>query len=444
MLIFDNFAQYAKLNPQKLCLSQGTHQLSWESFVTKVDILASQLATQIKVGDYILIQLASPIDALIYFYATIKVGGIATLIDIKTTDMVINALMKKYNFSLIINEHYSPSQKTKPLPLLKGNPIFLGALSSGTTGIPKIINRDHQSWVRTFPYQDKLFNLSNKDRLYIAGALSYTANLNACAHLLADGGTIFFAANSQPKSWLSDILVNKITAIFMVPANYKMFLRTKPPVIPEVTSLVSGGAKIDATTIIRLIKVFPQAQFTEYYGASELGYVTYATAQDVIANPTSVGKPFPMVQLTIKDDIIWVRSPFLAFPFQPETSIGDLGKIDELGYVYLLGRQNGIINTGGVKIIPEQMEQILLQYPGIKAAAVAGIPDDMRGEKLCLWIETDSSSNLNKSQILAFCKQKMQLVHCAAKIIFLEKLPLNISGKTDKQLLYQMINDGGK
>lgn len=416
----------------KICLIHGKVRLTYQEFSQQVDSLAYSLATLIKKGDRVLIKLAAPLSQLLYFFAVIKAGGACVFVDPSTSEEVCTALMDTHQLNLYIQDSFLlPVSAARSLPEMNENDIFLGALSSGSTGTPKLIWRDHQSWTSAFPNQSIVFQLSNTDTLYLVGSLVYTANLNACLHILAEGGTVMFASNSMPRTWVREITANRISAIFMVPANYRILLKNRKAPLPQITSAVTCGAKMDLSTVQALVEYFPSAGIYEYYGASELGHVSYSTAKDLLERPNSVGIVFPQVAISIEDDMIWVKSPYIAPDYRPKATVGDLGRLDKDGYLYLLGRKYGIINTGGVKVIPEQVETILLQCPGVAEAVVGGIDDPIRGQKVCAWIVKNQAS-LMTSEIFAFCQKRMRPHYCPQKIIFLDEIPLNKNGKIDR------------
>lgn len=420
--------------PAKTCLSWGSQRLTYRQLAEQTDEMACCLATQIKPKDIVLIKLARPLEQLLYFFAVIKAGGICLLADATTSDELCAHLIQSHNIRLCIDSHYTlPAKQVATLPPALPQDCFLGALSSGTTGTPKIIWRSHTSWVSAFAAQSRIFKLSGADTLYLAGSLVYTANLNACLHLLAEGGTVVFASSGMPRTWVQEITDRQISALFMVPANYKRLLSALRVPLPAITSLVTAGAKMDLATLKRLPTYFPSAQICEYYGASELGHVSYLLAEDILAHPAAVGRAFPGVTITIKaDQTIWVKSPYLAPAYQPEASVGDLGELDENGFLYLWGRKNGLINTGGVKVIPEQVEQVLLTCPGVVQACVAGVSDALRGEKIYAWLVAPS---LTTAQVLDFCHRQL-LPHChPQRIIFIQEMPLTTTGKIDRQRL---------
>lgn len=435
MLIHSNLNATSKNQAQKVCLIHGNIQLTYQEFTQQVEYLAYRLAMQIKKGDKVLVKLASPISQLRYFFGILKAGGACVLMDSSTSEEVCAELLRIHSIHLYIDEKFElPIATALRLPEIHQDNIFFGAISSGSTGTPKLIWRDHQSWTSAFPVQSNVFNISSSDTLYLASALVYTGNLNACMHILSEGGTVVIASSSLPRTWVGEMKTHHVSAIFMVPTNYKILLKAINGPLAQIKSAVTAGAKMDIQTVQRLIKCFPRAKIYEYYGASELGHVSYMSATDLLQHPESVGKAFPGVTLSIDDNLIWVESPYLAPKYRPKATVEDLGRIDTQGYLHLLGRKHGIINTGGIKVIPEQVEAILLQCPGIAEAVVGGIDDSLRGQKVCAWV-VKNKVTLMAEDILDFCQKKIRHHYCPRKIIFVDEMPINKNGKIDRKKL---------
>ncbi|WP_231881902.1 class I adenylate-forming enzyme family protein [Anaerosporomusa subterranea] len=417
---------------KKNCLIYGNTRLTYSELNRQTDCLAHRLAVQIKKGDKILVKLSDPVAQLLYFFAVIKAGGACVLIDASTSEEVTAELIKRHKLNLYINENFEPPIGKAPiLPDLHPQDVFFGALSSGSTGIPKLIWRDHQSWTSAFAAQSQAFNIDKTDTIYLVGSLVYTANLNSCLHIFAEGGAVVIAGNSMPRTWAREIADFQVSAIFMVPVNYRRLLKAMETPVVQIKSIISCGAKLDRNTVQDLLQYFPQSGIYEYYGASELGHVSYLTADESVNYPGAVGRAFPGVTISIEDGTIWVESPYLAPQYRPKASVGDLGRIDAAGYLYLLGRKHGLINTGGVKVIPEQVEDILLQCPGVAEAVVSGVEDPIRGQKVCAWL-VKSKASLKSCDVLAFCRRKMLKHCCPQKIIFVDAMPLTANGKIDK------------
>jgi long-chain acyl-CoA synthetase len=330
----------------------------------------------------------------------------------------------------------------RELPASAEGDIFLGALSSGTTGAPKALWRDHASWMAAFPEQSRIFGINADDRLYIAGPLSYTTNLNACLHIFFAGGAAVIADRKLPRGWLKEMAEHKASAIFMVPANYRVLLRIMKSPLENVRSAVSGGAKMDKDTAEKLLEYFPRAKIVEYYGASELGHVSYAEGKDLLERPLSVGRLFPGVSVKIKEGLVWVKSPYIVPALRPEATAGDLGELDGEGYLTIYGRASGAINVAGIKVLPERVEDALKLCPKIGAAAVMGMEDAVKGEKICAFIVARRGSELTKQDVVRFCRENMDQYSCPQQIIFLKALPLNENGKLDRAALGQFLRGG--
>lgn len=437
MLIYDNLKIFAETQSDKKCIINGSRQLTYLELACTVDNIAFRLAGLVNKGDKVLVKSSDVVKQLCYLLGIAKLAAAAVLIDPLIPDIIYEDIKNKSAAVLCIDDNFCLPETIAPY-MTEVNPkdLFLGALSSGSTGEHKLIWRDHQSWVSAFPVQSRVFGLSGADTLFLCGSLVYTANLNSCLHLLYEGGTVVVAANTFPQTWLKDIVQHQVSAIFMVPAHYRALLKIVESPLTQIKSLVSAGAKIDIDTVKDLLECFPQAKLYEYYGASELGHVSYCSGEDLLKYPDTVGRAFPGVKLTLEDNLVWAESPYLAPAYRPKATVGDLGGIDPAGYLYLLGRENHLVNKGGVKISPERVEQILNRCPGVAEAAVKGVDDKIRGQKLAAWI-VKSNPDLTAKEIKAFCRENLPRQFCPQKICFIDNLPRNNTGKLNREMLVQ-------
>jgi long-chain acyl-CoA synthetase len=197
---------------------------------------------------------------------------------------------------------------------------------------------------------------------------------------------------------------------------------------------------MDKHTAEKLLQYFPRARIVEYYGASELGHVSYAEAQDILARPSSVGRLFPGVSVNIKGGLVFVKSPYIVPALRPEATAGDFGELDEEGYLTLRGRAGGVINVAGVKVMPERVEEALKKCPDICDVAVMGTGDAARGEKICAFVVRRGAMP-SKREIARFCRENMDQYSCPQKIIFVDALPLNGGGKVDRAALRLMLRE---
>ncbi|MCK8816169.1 acyl--CoA ligase [Natroniella sulfidigena] len=435
MLIHGTLTNHAANSPDKPALITPTERLTYKQLNTKTDRLATKLAAITELGDKVVINLSDPIQNICFLLAAAKAGLVSVVVDYQLSGRDYQQLIEEAEPEFIIADDFEfTTEQEAEVPQVRTKDLFLGALSSGSSGTPKLIWRDHYSWVSAFKHQSKVFNLSKQDRILLVGPLSYTANLNNALHLIYEGGTVVITRSKFPKQWLKVISQEEISAIFMVPAHYRLLLKALHKPLPQIRSLISAGAKLDASTAKELTTYFPQAQVCEYYGASELGHVSYAFAEEIIKSKTTVGRAFPKVKLWIEDGLIWVKSPYLAVDYRPQATSKDLGYLDKDGYLHLTGRQNNLINKAGFKINPVKIETVILQHPQVLEVAAIGIKDQLKEETIALAIVT-ADSQLTKQALRKYYQQQLPQRFWPEQIIFVEQLPQLESGKLDRQQL---------
>lgn len=458
MLIFSGIYKNAKENPSKVSMTLDGVSLTYGELVKSIHERAMFLAGRYKEGEKAIIKNTNPINTVINFLACSRAGLISIPVDIKILPQTIEKIVEctapcciiddKFtyiNFNNLFEEKheskfldsYLYKEDNLIFPSIKDTDIFLGALSSGTTGHNKVIWRDHKSWTNAFKYQSEVFHISSKDTIFLVGSLSYTANLNSAMHILNEGGSIVFSKNIYPKTWINEIEKNNVSSIFMVPAHYRLLLKEIKENIFKVKSLLSAGDKLDIQTVNILKEKFPNADICEYYGASELGHVSYINFRENF-KIGSVGKSFPEVQFWIDEDLVWVKSPYIAPDFRPKATVGDIGRIDEEDNLYILGRKNHTINKGGVKILPYNIENVLNNHPEILQSVVFGVKHPVKGEEIAAVI-LPRSNKLTVKEVMRYCKKELEF-HCRPqKIKIVEDIKLNLSGKIDKKELISMI-----
>ncbi|MDD3225364.1 MAG: AMP-binding protein [Clostridium sp.] len=437
MLIFSSIYENANKTPNKICMTLGDIHITYTELVQAVDKRAAFLVNNFKIGEKIIIQCSNPIDIMINFLACAKAGLICLVVSHKTLPITFNKIRDKIKPNCVIDDNFNlkleKCQDTCNLPIIKDNSIFLLILSSGTTGHNKIILRDHKSWMDALKYHGKVFNINFSDTLFLVGSLSYSANLYSTVHMLNEGGTIVFSRHISPKAWIKEMNLNNVTTIFMVPAHYRLLLKETSKTMPNINSTLSCGDKLDAKTIDGLKIKFPKAHIYEYYGASELGIVSFMDFRKS-SKTSSVGTAFPGVELKIKDSFLWVKSPYLAPDFAPQATVYDIAKIDSMGNLYILGRKNDTINKGGIKILPYNIEKIIDKHPNVLKSIVFGVNDSMKGKEIAAII-IPKNNDLTIKDIREYCKNNLETCCRPKKIKIVQEVNLNLNGKIDRKSL---------
>lgn len=433
MLIYEDIQNNAIKYENKICMVQGNKSMTFREIALSIEHIGKKLASIWNPGEKIIIKYSDPMKQILYLLALSKAGLSSVLVDNNIQLEIMNNIIKKVKPNYVIDDKFILPSELRKLPTVLNENIFLGALSSGTTGDHKVIWRDHKSWTSAFKAQSETFSINATDTLFLSGPLVYTANLNSALHILNEGGTVVFSERLHPRSWISEIEQNNVTSIFMVPSHYRILVKNMKSPLCNIKSIVSSGEKLDKKTATELIKLFPNANISEYYGASELGHVSFINAEEIIKG-NGVGKAFPGVDFWIEDGVVWVASPYLAPDFRPKATVGDLGKLDEEGNLYILGRINDFINKGGIKLSPMEIEEVLHNHPGISKAIVFGIKHPVKGEQVAAVI-VKKDPELTYESVVEYCINHMAHHACPQKIKFVENIPSNASGKNSRKLL---------
>lgn len=268
--------------------------------------------------------------------------------------------------------------------------------------------------------------------------------------------------SAHPTEVRNTVEKHRATSFFAAPTVWISLLRSPDFNATALRSLRKGyyGASIMPTEIIReLSRLLPDMGLWNYYGQTELGpLATVLAPEDQLRKPGSAGIPVPNVQTRVVDDEmqdvgvgevgeIVHRSPqaTLGYWKLPEKTAeayeggwfhsGDLGIIDEDGYLMIVDRKKDMINSGGENIASREVEETLYLHPSVAEVAVFGIPDDKWIETVFAVIVCKAGAKLNDEEIIAFARAHLAGYKVPKHVAFVETLPKNPSGKVLKREL---------
>ena len=319
-----------------------------------------------------------------------------------------------------------------------------GVLSSGSTGVPKILWRRTASWADFFPVQNEIFEVTEDTRLFLHGSMSFTGNLNALLAVWYAGGTVVTSAYLRPRSWLKVMARYAITHIYLLPTKLRLLMEAMPiskentAALSSLRMIFAGSQMLDTKLMHHLQRTWPQARFILYYGASELNYVTYCTAEEWLLEPNTVGRPFPGVRVTVDEDhMIYVTSPYTIEGVVCPFSVGDKGWFSSSGRLMFEGRGGAVINRGGYKLSVPLLEKKIQELDGVAEAVVIGQPDALRGEEPVAFIQCEpgyTETMIKKAMTKVLSVQEMP-----HRIIGVEEIPLTAGSKIDKRQLLRLL-----
>ncbi|OHR70873.1 hypothetical protein HMPREF3291_06480 [Bacillus sp. HMSC76G11] len=337
--------------------------------------------------------------------------------------------------------------------------------TSGTTGNPKGVELSHYNLNTNAEYYADSINLTDKHYGCIVTPLSHLLVLMAGLILIfMKGGRFYLFEKFSPKTVATKICEEKINFFIGVPAMYYMFLTLPEEPCYDMSSLeiciTSGGHM--PLEVRKKFEALYNTLTIQAYGQTESSPVITVDTLSRERRFESVGYPLPHLDVAIVNDkngflpphepgeIIvrghCVMKGYWNNPGQTENTIfngwlhtGDIGKMDEDGYVYLLDRKKDLIIVGGYNVYPVEIENVLYTHPAVLEAAVVGQPDDRLGEIPKAYIVVKEGMSLSEDEVKAYCLERLASYKQIRKVEFIKEIPKTPSGKLMKRKLKEQI-----
>ncbi|MCX2746900.1 AMP-binding protein [Arthrobacter sp. MI7-26] len=364
---------------------------------------------------------------------------------------------------------------TGPLPAIgdelsdgHGDTTFLIGLTSGTTSVPKAFTRSRRSWQVSFDASIEFFGLTPEDRTLAPGPLAASLNLYALSECLYAGAAFHTLETFDVGDTHAAISYDGVTRLVLVPTMLRLLSErglAGGVDASGVRSIICAGSKLDARTLEAARRWAPNAAIFEYYGASELSFVSgtrLAAGKPLDVGGTGIGGPFPAVELKILDDEgaerpegadgnICVRSGMVSNGylwgddgqalrcFDGWYTVGDQGYVDS-GVLHILGRRSDMIITSGRNVYPHEVELALASVPGVSAAVAAGMLDEVRGQKVVAGI-VPAYGSVTATQVKTGLDGLLARDKRPQRYFTLSELPVTDRGKVSRRMLLDWIEN---
>lgn len=328
--------------------------------------------------------------------------------------------------------------------LRKGNPeapvpapeVCMGVLSSGSTGLPKLMFRTYESWAGFIPAQNRAFQIDRDTLAFVEGSMSFTGNLSVWSSVVYAGGTLLIGTTLHSRLWVETLARYPVTLIYLVPVKLKLLLRCLQQPCRTVRTVMAGSQLLESGAARQLKSFFSRSQLWLYYGASELDYITWLTYEELLAHPGSVGRPCPGVTVECRDGLIYIDTPYHVEGLSQPCTLGDRGYFDEDGYLIFQGRSGQVVNKGGLTLSCCRVEQALLQTEGIDDACVVPVKDEKRGEDLGAAVVLAKDATLQ--QIRRALREQLLPTEIPGYWKVIDALPLSAVGKVDQRRVEEL------
>jgi acyl-CoA synthetase (AMP-forming)/AMP-acid ligase II len=347
------------------------------------------------------------------------------------------------------------------------DPFYFG-YTSGTTGFPKAAVNPHGDWETRMLGLFSLFRLGPDDVQLLAMPLFHANAIASSTGSLYAGQTTVIMERFDPEEALRLMERHRTTYSSMVPT---MFNRMKN--LPKQTfakydvssmkCFIQSSAPIPFPTKKWVIENFRNACLHEFYGGTEVGVVTYLAPEEQLERPGSVGKALPVVEIKLVDEegrevprgqigqlisrpLAGVNLGRAAEYYKDLSSTknyfkegwfysGDMARMDEDGYYYLVDRKFDMIISGGENIYPAEIEAVLYRNEKVLEAAVIGVPDDDYGEAVKAVLVLKEGKEATEEEIIRSCRPHLAGYKVPRSVDFVAELPKTDTGKILKKIL---------
>ena len=331
--------------------------------------------------------------------------------------------------------------------------------TGGTSGMPKGVMQAHRGWNACIVSQRQAYGFTPTDRYLVNAPLTHGASTYILP-ILGAGGAFVFPEDTRPATLLHTIAEHDVTTFFAPPTMIQMLVdaaRTVNTPMPTLRKVIYGGAPMRPNRIRDAQDAFGPVIHATYGQTEAPQIITYLSAVE-LADPdnlASAGRPSLITDVAIMDQDKRLLQPgelgevvvrgdlvmtgYLAMPDKTAETIvdgwlhtGDLGVLDERGYLFLRDRSRDVIITGGFNVYPSDVETVLARHPAVADCVVFGVPDDHWGEAVHAAVETKHGAAIDIGEVTGFLKHELGSVKTPKFVHVYESLPKSAVGKVLK------------
>ena len=358
----------------------------------------------------------------------------------------------------------APGERDAPAPSVSPGDLLMIIYTSGTTGMPKGAGLTHRSALLSAQAQARHIRARPDDLIQLANPLNHVGGIT-CGILtfLLGGGCCELVPVFKADTMLEMMSRNPPTVISGVPTMLTLLLmhpRIDEVDLDRVRLVFTGGSNVDETLLLRLGEKLRNARLMNLYGLTEASGAIVMTPWDAQQQELlrSIGKPLEGAELRVvlpdgkvakagEVGELWFRGLGVVkgyvdsrrdegtFDGDGWLHTGDLGHVDERGYLYLLGRSKDMYIQGGFNVYPAEIENVISTHPDVVLAAGIGTPDPVLGEVGRYYVIRKPGSSLKEQDIVDYCRQRLADYKVPRQVVFRESLPMTPAGKIQKSVL---------
>ena len=430
MRLVDYLHQNARLYPDKTAAICGGDKISYRELSAKV----LERSSSYRSGQVVPFRSSQSIDFLITYFAIHQAGAVAAPLE---KDIPENRFKE---ISDILSSSKVP----------EGTADIL--YTTGTTGKSKGVMISHKTIIADAENLIEGQGFSHNLLFIISGPLNHIGSLSKIFPVTMQGATLYILEGMKDLEKFFQALdyPAQKTATFFVPATIRMLLTFSGERLSKYADKIdfieSGAAPLAHSDMLRLCEVLPKTRLYNTYASTETGIISTYNFNDGECIPGCLGRPMSHSKIIITsegkiscqgDTLMtgYVNDPDLTASVLKDNTIytSDIGEIDEIGRLHLKGRETDVINVGGFKVSPSEVEDAAMSFPGLKDCICIGVPHPITGMALKLIVELDGGMRLDKPSLARHLKGKLELFKVPMLYEQAESIKRTFNGKLDRK-----------
>jgi long-chain acyl-CoA synthetase len=480
-------------HPDKIALFWGEREYAYRELWDETQRVAGNLRRRmgVKAGDRVGLWLKNCPEFVPAVFGVLQAGGVLVPINNFLKPPEVSFMLNDAGVDLIIADDelasgFTALQADRPTlrcvrieELMTGEPakatefparneadLAVIVYTSGTTGRPKGAMLSHGNLLHNVNSCRLVLKCVENDRLAVLLPMFHSFMLCVGVFLpMIVGATIVLIRSLHPpRNVLLEVSERKATILPAIPQFFRSMAHAPVTVPLSLRMAISGAAPLPVQVLQEFAAKFP-FPLIEGYGLSEASPVVTKNPLDGVRKAGSIGLPIPNVEVSIQGEggdllgageigEVCVRggNVMLGYWNQPEETAkvlrkgwlltGDIGYRDADGYYFITDRKKDMLLVNGINVYPREVEEVLYQFPGVKEVSVIGVPDARKGEQPLAFIAAIEGSALEEQAVLRFAREKLADYKVPRRLVFLDALPRNTTGKVLKTTLRDMARQG--
>jgi len=355
-----------------------------------------------------------------------------------------------------------------PEPAISPDDVAMIVYTSGTTGRPNGVMLSHTNFISNLEASNELMGLGPDDSILMVVPLYYIhGRMQLLMHAMTGGTVVFSAGFTFPAKVHAELVMTNVRGFSGVPYHFNQLLErsklaAQPP--PELRYVLITGGALAPAVLERLRDALPGVGIHLAYGQTEAApRITWIGPDELFVKVGSVGRALPNVKVEIlgsdeqpvgpnvvgevaaggpnimKGYVSGDERQLGKIDSKGRLRTGDLGRVDEDGHLFLVGRSSEMIKSAGERIFPQEIEDVLHRFAGVEEVAVIGLPDEMLGERVVAYIIPKQGVTLDRGELKQHCLAAMPFVRVPKEFVQVDTLPQTASGKVSRSKLKEEV-----